>query len=218
MSTSPGAPAPLRRTLLLFAAGLVAAFGGALAARHLLHRDAPPPTQVAAVYGQPRPVPPFLLEVHDGSRLDPARLRGRWTFVFFGYTNCPDVCPTTLLELAQAKRSLADLPADRQPAVVMVSVDPRRDTRDVLARYVPHFDPMFLGASASPEALLAFATSLGAVFQLGPEVDGSYPVDHTAALFLLNPEVELAAVFPSPHVAATIAADYRRIVAARESR
>ena len=212
-------PVPLHRYLLLLTAGFAAALVGALVARHYLHRDLPTPavadTAVAAVYATPRPLPPFTLTGHDGSRFDAARLRGHYTLLFFGYTNCPDVCPTTLLELAQVRRALADLPAALQPAVVMVSIDPKRDTNAVLARYVAHFDADFLGVTGAPEALLAFATPLGAVFQIGPEVDGRYPVDHTAALFLVDPAVALAAVFPAPHVAKTIAADYRRILATR---
>jgi protein SCO1 len=216
MTEPPRAPAPTSRTLLVLAACLLAALGGALLARQWLQRpNAPPATEAAAVYAAPRPLPDFELVAQDGSRFDRARLAGRYTLVLFGYTNCPDLCPTTLAELAQAEKLLADLPAASRPAVVMVSVDPQRDTPAALGRYLPHFDPGFVGASGSDAATAALAQALGAAYQKGAEVDGSYPVDHTAALFLIDPDARLAAVFPTPHVARAIAADYRRILAGR---
>ena len=201
--------------LRLATACLAAALAGAYLARAwLARRGAPPATEAAAVYAAPRPLPAFGLVAHDGSRFGRERLLGRYTLVFFGFTNCPDLCPTTLAELAAAERLLADLPAARRPAVVMVSVDPARDTPAVLARYVPHFDPAFVGLTGDERAIGALAAALGAAFQKGAEVDGSYAVDHTAAIFLIDPAARLLAVFPTPHAARTLAADYRLILAA----
>ena len=215
MTESPRVPAPPLRTLAVLATCLVAAVAGALLARHWLARpSAVPATETAAVYAEPRPLPEVALVAHDGSRFDRARFLGRYTLVLFGFTNCPDLCPTTLVTLAEVERRLVDLPAAQRPAVVMVSVDPHRDTPEVLGRYVPHFDPAFVGVTGEDGAIARLAQALGAAYQKGAEVDGSYAVDHTAALFLIDPEARLAAVFPTPHVAATIAADYRRILAA----
>ena len=214
----PGTPAPSPAVvtlprLALVVALLAAAAAGALYARHRLgDESAAPATQVAAVYGVPRVLPAFSLLRPDGTRFDREALLGHYTFVFFGYTNCPDLCPTTLTTLAAALRQLGDLPARELPAVVMVSVDPARDTPEVLGRYVPHFHPSFTGATGSDEAVSAFASALGAAFQRHPPVEGSYAVDHTAALFLIDPSARVLALFPTPHVADTIAADYRRIV------
>lgn len=217
MTESPRVPGVPLRTLSVLAAALVAALAGAyLAHLWLRHAEPGPVTEAAAVYAAPRPLPAFELTADDGSRFDRARLLGRYTLVFFGFTNCPDLCPTTLAELARAERLLADLPAARRPQVVMVSVDPARDTPELLHRYVPHFDPAFVGLTGEDRAIGELARALGAAYQRGPVQDGSYAVDHTAALFLVDPQARLAAVFPTPHVAATIAADYRRIVAARE--
>jgi protein SCO1/2 len=216
MIETPRVPALPLRTLAVLAACFVAALAGALLARQWLSRPgAPPATEAAAVYAQPRPLPAVELVADDGSRFDRTRFLGRHTLVLFGFTNCPDLCPTTLVELAKVERLLADLPAARRPVVVMVSVDPKRDTAEVLARYVPHFDPGFVGVTGADAAIATLAAALGAAYQRGAEVDGSYAVDHTAALFLIDPEARLAAVFPTPHVADTIAADYRRILAAR---
>ena len=217
MTESPRVPALPLRTLAVLASGLVAAVTGAVLARHwLTDPGAPPATEAAAVYAAPRPVPDFALLAHDGSRFDRARLAGHYTIVFFGFTNCPDLCPTTLAELARAEGLLQDLAPARRPAVVMVSVDPARDTAEVLGRYVPHFDPRFVGVTGNEATIATLATALGAAYQKGPVVDGNYGVDHTAALFLIDPEARLLAVFPTPHLATVIAADYRRILQARD--
>jgi protein SCO1/2 len=214
----PDTPSPSSRAVTLprlavVVALLVAGAAGALYARHRLGGEpAAPATQVAAVYGVPRALPAFSLLRPDGTRFDREALRGHYTFVFFGYANCPDLCPTTLTTLAAALRELGDLPARDLPAVVMVSVDPARDTPEVLGRYVPHFQPTFTAATGSDDAVTAFATALGAAFQRHAPVEGSYAVDHTAALFLIDPNARLLALFPTPHVADTIAADYRQIV------
>jgi protein SCO1/2 len=216
MNDAPRIAAPLRRALLVVLAGLAAALGGGYAARHFLARQAAAPlTEVAAVYGAPRPLPEFSLVAHDGTRFDRGRFAGHWTLVYFGFTNCPDACPTTLTALALVRRDLANLPRAQLPQVVMVSVDPERDTPARLAAYVPHFDPSFIGVTGTPAAIEALTRALGVAVQAGPVVDGAYTVDHTAAVFLIDPEVRVAAIFPTPHVPRTVAGDYRQIVAAR---
>jgi protein SCO1/2 len=208
--------APLGRTLLILLVALGATLAGAVAARWWLEqRAAPPATQAAAVYREPRELPAFSLVAHDGTPFDATRLKDRWTVVFFGFTNCPDVCPATLAQLVAVRRRLADLPAAQQPHVVMISVDPKRDTPERLARYVPYFDPSFVGATGTPEAVEGLTKRMGVAVHVGPERDGVYTVDHTAALFLVGPDARLAAVFPTPHDADVIAADYRAIVTRR---
>lgn len=213
MNSTPSPRSPLARTVLILLVALAATLAGAFAARSWLERRAEPPvTRAAAVYREPRPLPPFELVAHDGTRFDPARMQGHWSLVFFGFTNCPDVCPSTLAQLASVKRRLADLPPAEAPAVVMISVDPKRDTPQRLAQYVPYFDPSFTGATGTRETLDALTRAMGVAVHVGPEVDGTYTVDHTAALFLVNPEAQLVAVFPTPHEVETLAADYRAIV------
>lgn len=218
MNANPPARSPLARTVLILLVALAATLAGAWAARTWLERRAEPPaTRVAAVYREPRALPAFELVAHDGSRFDNARLQGHWSIVFFGFTNCPDVCPTTLAQLAAVKRRLADLPPAEAPAVLMISVDPKRDTPERLAQYVPYFDPAFVGATGTRETLDALTRGMGVAVHIGPEVDGTYTVDHTAALFLVNPAAQLVAVFPTPHDVETLAADYRTIVTGREA-
>lgn len=206
-----------RRELLLGAVGLVTAAAlGVLTARFFINRHrAAPVTTVALVYPAPRPIAPFVLTASDGSAFDARRLLGRWTFVLFGYTNCPDVCPTTLLELRHVRQLLADLPVTELPAVVLVSVDPARDTPERLGAYTAHFDPSFLGLTGTEATVASLAQSIGVAIEREPEHDGSYAVDHTAALFLIDSSARVAAMFPTPHEAKAIASDYRAIRARR---
>jgi protein SCO1/2 len=199
--TRPRARLPRWLVSVVVLAGLVA---GAFGARELGVRvGAMPRTLAAAVFHEPRPLPDFALTAHDGTPFTPARLRGHYTLVLFGYINCPDVCPTTLVELAARNR----------PEVLMISVDPARDTPERLAAYVPHFDPSFVGVTGQVAAIDALAQRLGVAIERGEPRDGSYAVDHTAAVFLVDPAARVVAVFPAPHLAATVAADYRAILA-----
>ena len=179
----------------------------------------PPTLERATLFATPRALPDFALVDQAGRNFGLSQLRGHWTFLFFGFVNCPDVCPTTLATLAEARRLLADLPPGERPEVALVSVDPARDTPDVLGRYVSHFDPAFKGVTGSADSINALTKHLGVAVVVGPPAaDGSYSVDHTAAIFLIDPTASQVALFGSPHDAAVIARDYRGIVAARPSR
>lgn len=201
---------------LVVAIILAAAAAGVIVARHLPGAASTPPGLERAVrFDAPRPLPELALLDQDGRAFDAARLRGHWTLLFFGFVNCPDVCPMTLATLAAARRSLADLPTADVPAVAFVSVDPRRDTPEALGRYVAHFDPSFSGVTGPAEAIDALTRALGVAVIVGPEApDGSYSVDHTAAIFLIDRKARIAALFGASHEATTIARDYRRILAA----
>lgn len=179
-------------------------------------QPAPPVLERATLFEAARPLPAIALQDQTDQAFDLARMRGHWTLLFFGFTNCPDVCPTTLATLAGARRQLADLPPEELPEVVLVTVDPARDTPAVLARYVAHFDPSFTGVTGNQGAIDVLVRDLGVAVMIGvPAADGSYTVDHSAAVFLIDPDAAYAALFGAPHDAGTIARDYRRIVAAR---
>jgi protein SCO1/2 len=202
----------------LIAAIVAAGILAGLAAGHLHARRSAgaPELERATLYQAPRDLPPFALVDQHGREFGPDRFRGHWTFLFFGFVNCPDVCPTTLATLAAARRTLADLPEDERPGVAFVSVDPGRDTPDLLGRYVAHFDRSFTGATGSADAIAALTGALGVAVMIGPpQDDGSYSVDHTAAVFLVDPDARVTALFGAPHASDAIARDYRRVVAAR---
>jgi len=214
MTDAPPRPQVSRREWLLGGLGIAAAAAaGVLTARYLIaRRHARPTTTVAFVYPAPKVLPPFRLTASDGTAFDAKRLEGRYTFLVFGYTNCPDVCPTTLLELKRMKALLKDLPPEQAPAVVLVTVDPKRDTAWVVGEYARHFDPTFLGVTGAVASIDAFALAANVAIERGAEKDGSYSVDHTASIFLTDPAGRIVALFPTPHVAQALAADYRAIV------
>ena len=168
------------------------------------------------LFPTPRPLPAFELEDQDGRPFGPAELRERWSLLFFGFTHCPDVCPATLATLAATRRELADLPEALQPHMVLVSVDPQRDTPEKLKDYVAFFDPGITGVTGTPAAIADLTARLGVAVRTSATDDaGNYSVDHTASLFLVDPDGALSAILSTPHTPDGIAHDYRLIIAAR---
>lgn len=195
---------------------IVAAASGILSARWLLQQQSGQQSEMtsATLLSPPRPLPPMALVDHDNRPFDTGRLRDGWSLVFFGFTSCPDVCPTTMTTLAQTKKLLADLPAGEQPRVVMISVDPERDTPARLAGYVKAFDPSFTGATGTKAAIDELARRMGVMAATRPIEGGSYTVDHTTSVFLIDPDGALRALFSAPLTPKLIAEDYRRIAGA----
>lgn len=198
------------RIVVLAALALGAAAAGIAASVWL--RDAGRPEMTATVLDAPRPLPDFTLVDEHGRPVTRADLGGRWTLVFLGFTHCPDVCPMTLQVLARAQQALADAPAEARPAIAFVSVDPGRDTPGQLARYVASFDADIRGLTGDEDALATLAKALGAAYARVEGEGGDYTMDHTAAVFLLDPQARFVAVFTPPHDARAIAADVRAIV------
>jgi protein SCO1/2 len=127
-------------------------------------------------------------------------LQGKWSFVFFGYTFCPDVCPTTLAAFRDVHARLADTPAlFSNVQFVLVSVDPERDTPARLREYVTYFGEDFLGVTGTNDQLDQITRAVGAVYaKVDDGASGNYLVDHTASVFLVDPEGRLHAVFSAP--------------------
>jgi protein SCO1/2 len=158
-------------------------------------------------------IPDYALLDHRGEAFTPARLEGHWTFMFFGFTHCPDVCPTTMALLDRVTRQVreAGLPV---PRVVFVSVDPVRDTVEQLSQYVPYFNEDFIGVTGSMVEINRLTRNLGIVYAYDEpeEPGGAYEVDHSAAILLFNPSGHYTAMFGAPHSAAGLAGDYSRIL------
>ncbi len=204
------------KTLPRIVLPLLAIAVGALAGMWLARDQAVerPPLERATLYPAARSLPDFELTDQHGRPFGPRQLAGQWTLMFFGFTHCPDICPTTLATLATARRELADLPPAQQPQVVLVSVDPERDTVGTLADYTAFFDPAFLGVTGAPQQVTRLTDSVGvAVMPGAPDEYGNYTVDHTAAVFLLSPAGAIVAVFSAPHSPDGITHDYRVILA-----
>jgi protein SCO1/2 len=174
---------------------------------------APPRFQSLLAYGTPRALTDFDLAASDGGRLDRARLQGRYSVLFFGFLNCPDVCPTAMATLGEVDKLIADLPAEALPNYVFISVDPARDSAAATGTYAQHFSRRMLGATGDDAALTSFTKQMGVLYMAQPEAEGAYNVDHSAHFVVLDPEVRIIGIIRPPHVAASIAADLRQLIA-----
>ncbi|CAA0116475.1 Uncharacterised protein [Halioglobus japonicus] len=175
----------------------------AVAAVVLLSRPVAPPQISGVLLPQARALPDFQLIDHHNQAFTRDDLKGRWHLVSYGFTTCPDICPTTLTQLASANRALKEL-GDRNLQVLFYTVDPARDTVAQLSSYVPYFDPDFIGLTHQQgnDLNLPFEQGLGIVAKLipleGPDIDpadNEYQVVHGVKLFLINPNGELQAIF-----------------------
>jgi protein SCO1/2 len=186
---------------------LVALVGVAVA--YVLFR---PHTYAGSVLQAPVPAESLdELVFSDGRPADLAGFRGDVVLVYFGYTNCPDICPTTLARAAEAKRLMGRSGDDLQ--VLMVSVDPERDTQEALAQYMAFFDDSFLGVTGPVEALERVATLYGIYVKRNEgTAESGYTVDHTGTLMAIDPEGYLRVIYPNDVSADALASDLRALL------
>jgi protein SCO1 len=149
------------------------------------------------LFETPRNPGDFALVDHNGAPFTPSSLQDQWTLIFFGFTHCPDICPTTMADLAELQRQLMGTEAEAVQ-VVMVSVDPARDTPVRLAQYVPYFSSDFRGVTGEFPAILSFAQRLNAPFRKISEADGGYQMEHSANITLMNPRGDYHGFFRAP--------------------
>lgn len=184
------------KTLLIGLLLATALFAGLLVA---LRSSTPAEPVAAFVLPEPLPLPQFSLVDQRGDAVDPQTFEGRWHLVFFGFTHCPDICPATLQILASAKTRLAGDGFAPLPRIVLVSVDPERDTPEDIGRYVDYFGEDNLGVTGRVDELKKLTSSLGIYFEKQTGDGENYVVDHSAAVLLLNPEGHFHALFSGPH-------------------
>lgn len=153
----------------------------------------------------------FRLVDHHGQTRTLADFRGKVVLMFFGYLHCPDVCPTTLADVVLALRSFRKEEAE-QVQVLFVSVDPERDTQELLAQYVPAFDPAFLGLRGDVDATAQVARSFGVSYTKQPGKTG-YSVDHTAGTYILDAHGRVRLVAPYGQRSEWLAQDVRLLLA-----
>lgn len=160
------------------------------------------------IFQPPRIIQPFQLLSHKGEAFTRENLEGKWTLAFFGFTYCPDICPITMAMLNQAVKLIDDPEVLATTQVMLVSVDPARDTVEQLAQYMPYFNPDFIGVTGEFFAIHALATNLNAAFQKIPGGGENYTVDHSAYIFLVNPKGDYHAFLKPPFTAQQIADHY----------
>jgi protein SCO1/2 len=156
------------------------------------------------------PVGDFQLMGSAGSPVRLSDFRGKWTALYFGYTFCPDVCPTTLSDLTVMLHELGNQRDDVQ--VLMVTVDPERDTPERLAAYLRFFDPSFIGLSGSPDEIDATATKFGVFYERQPGRGEDYLVNHTSTVILMDPQGRMRVVYPYGVSGNDMAADLRALM------
>ena len=163
--------------------------------------------QALVAFPERRPLAEFIL-VDDAKQVfDLKSLQSRWSFLFFGFMYCPDICPTTLYDLSKVKEALLTRGLnDKDLQFVFISVDPARDKAEKLQRYVEYFDPSFLAATGSVGQLTNLTRQLGAPFRAEPEsAENVYEVTHSSAIYLVDPKGHYAGIISPPFVTVDVA-------------
>jgi len=167
--------------------------------------------QTATVLPEPRPLADVRFIDEAGREAHLHDFKGDFTLLFFGFTNCPDVCPLTLSLLAQVRADVATRAPRLTPRVLFVSVDPNRDTPERIDTYLNGFDPAFIGVTAPDAELAPLLQALGVAVEKHEHAGDNYNVVHNSAIYVLDANAEWIAVSTAPHDPKIIASDFLRI-------
>lgn len=203
----------MRRILAPVLAIAALAAGVVIALGLLQPPDADRQLSGGVLLDQPRSVRDFELLDEDAEPFGREQLEGRWTAIFPGFTNCPDICPTTLGVLRTAYEALGDRAENWQ--VVFLSVDPERDRPEALREYVGYFSEDFKALTGDKDTIGRLAADLSVAYQYTPKDKGGYTVDHTAAIVLLDPQGRVAGFLQPPYRPDSLSADLRKAAASR---
>jgi protein SCO1/2 len=203
---------PMPNSAKAVTVGVVAAFaavGGLLIASLVMKPSGPTAMKAGTLLDKPRDLPAFNLTDTTGAPFGKDRFAGQWSILFVGFTNCPDVCPNTMGVL---KTVHAKLVAQKRPfQVVFLSVDPERDTTEVLGKYVHYFDPSFVGVTGETAELDKVAAAMGFVYAKVP-MPQSYTIEHWSGLILVNPQSQVAGYFSAPVLPAALTDDLSNVI------
>jgi len=196
--------------LALVAVGGVSRFAArrdAQTSRTAIVRSGTSPSKMGSLVANPRPLTDFTLTDADGQPFALSALRGKPTLLFFGFTQCPDLCPTTLAEFKGARRPLG---ADANKLqLVFISVDPEHDTNAIIKSYLAAFDPSIIGLRGDDATLAPIAPEYDLTYAKQPLPSGGYTVAHTATAFLIDAQGQLRVVYPYGVPASALAQDAR---------
>ncbi len=175
-----------------------------------------------------KPVPVVTLEQAGKGRISTEVMKGKWHLLFFGYTFCPDVCPVELTVLHQMTDILREqLPPEQLPQTLFISIDPERDTPEMMEEYVTYFDPDFIGLTGKKTDLKILTMAFGVSWMKQPNTDTTtiddispgkkkdkqnYLISHTTSIILVNPEMKVAGLFTAPHSAKEMAEVYQQVI------
>jgi protein SCO1/2 len=158
------------------------------------------PAVEGLLWPNPRIIQPFSVVDQHGKSFGLENLSGRWSFIFFGFTHCPDICPITLSVLSQVQKKLAAKDTTDNVQIIFVSVDPKRDTPDQVANYVSFFSENLIGLTGTEEQIAGLARQIGVMYVENKEnSQGDYSVDHSASVFLISPAGQWLGIFSAPH-------------------
>lgn len=214
---NPNVPTFDMSTKIVIAIPAVILAAAAIAALMFQYRE-PPPLEFDDIPGisiisPPVPLDPVELIDANANAFSIDTLKNRWALVFFGFTHCPDICPTTLTSLKRSAQHLrSQLPPEEEPAYVFISLDPARDTPEVVKDYVSYFDPAFIGLTGDEGAIDRLAETVGVIYDYeGDIAGGDYLVNHYAAILVIDPQLRLRAHILPPHPMDKVTQAFTRI-------
>lgn len=192
---------------------VLATVSGILFSQWLNQKQGLPKDMEAIVLPQSRPVAPFTMVDQNGQDFGLEQLQGKWTFMFFGYTHCPDVCPTTLAVMNSVAQSIEDEDGSLDNVqFIFVSVDPDRDSPAQLKEYLAYFNKAFIGITGNRQQIDALTRQMSVMYFLRNKEDKKdYSVDHSAAVLLTEPSGGLRSLFNTPHIPESILKSFRAI-------
>lgn len=202
-----------RRSTIIVSA-IIVIIGVAAYLNHWQRVKAFNPAKLTATYfEQPRIVSDFVLQDQDGKPFTNDKLQGHWSILFFGFTNCGYICPTTMAMLGQTVEMMQQAHVRQLPEVVFVSVDPERDSIAEVKKYVQSFNPNFKGVRGDKAAVKQLAKEMAVVYlRAAKDADKkNYDINHSGTLMLINPKGQLQAIFSPPHKPETLAKDFAMI-------
>lgn len=164
----------------------------------------------AVVLDTPRIFSDFELIDHRGDKFNIARMQDKWTIVFFGFTNCPDICPTMLAILNDTYSKMKDSEKEKIQ-IVMISLDPERDTVEALAEYVPYFNETFVGVTGNKHLIRRLTAEINIAYNKVPLEGDDYTIDHSTQLVLINPKGHYHGFFRAPHSEIMLRSTWRSI-------
>ncbi len=172
-----------------------------------------PPSLQGLISPLPRTVGNFDLLTQDSQHFRREHLLGRWSFLYFGYLQCPDICPTTLQSMRAMQKLLSPAPVEVGAAeqFVFVSVDPVNDTPERIGPYLAYFGDAIVGLSGEPQQLASLADSVGVMYAEHIAEDGTRSMDHSTSIVLVDPQGRAVAVLPAPHQPVEMARQYREL-------
>lgn len=182
-----------------------------------LQASAPPSLMATTVYPEPVRLEPFELTDSTGTAVTPDQFRDHWDVLFFGFTHCPDICPSTLSMLSSVEKRLSRSHPDHPVRFWFVSVDPERDTPAVMSQYAGFFNPAFRAMTGSDAELRKLTAQLSIAYEIEAHDPGQdqYAVDHSSALIVIDPESRLYGVMTTPHQPARILTDLTALATSR---